>query len=110
MCAATTNSTSRRVAFVTGASYGIGAATALALARDGFDVAVSATRIENLADTMTKLEAARAPALAAALDLRSQESIEHAIEVVIGGFGRIDVLVNNAGTVVNKPALEVTAA
>jgi NAD(P)-dependent dehydrogenase (short-subunit alcohol dehydrogenase family) len=110
MCAATTNSTPRRVAFVTGASYGIGAATALALARDGFDVAVSATRIENLADTMAKLEAARAPALAAALDLRSQESIEHAIEVVIGRFGRIDVLVNNAGTVVNKPALEVTVA
>jgi 3-oxoacyl-[acyl-carrier protein] reductase len=60
MSAATTDSAAKRVAFVTGASYGIGAATALALARDGFDVAVSATRIENLADTMTKLEAAGA--------------------------------------------------
>ena len=110
MSATTTNSAAKRVAFVTGASYGIGAATALALARDGFDVAVSATRIENLADTMTKLEVARAPALAVALDLRSQASIEHAIEVVIGGFGRIDVLVNNAGTVLSKPALEITNA
>src|SRR5437762_2746258 len=110
MSAATTHSAAKRVAFVTGASYGIGAATALALARDGFDVAVSATRIENLADTMTKLEAARARASAVVLDLRSQASIEHEMEVVIGGFGRIDVLVNNAGTVVNKPALEVTAA
>src|SRR5258706_3650739 len=99
MSAATINSAVKRVAFVTGASYGIGAATALALARDGFDVAVSATRIENLADTMTKLEAARARATAVALDLRLQASIEHAMEVVIGGFCPIALLLNHAGTV-----------
>jgi NAD(P)-dependent dehydrogenase (short-subunit alcohol dehydrogenase family) len=110
MSAATTHSAAKRVAFVTGASYGIGAATAHALARDGFDVAVSATRIENLADTMTKLEVARIPALAVALDLRSQASIEHAMDAVISSLGRIDVLVNNAGTVLSKPALEVTNA
>src|SRR2546426_1102672 len=46
-----------RTALVTGASYGVGAATALALAREGFDLAVSATRAENLDVTMAKLAA-----------------------------------------------------
>jgi NAD(P)-dependent dehydrogenase (short-subunit alcohol dehydrogenase family) len=110
MPASAANSGAKRVAFVTGASYGIGAATALALARDGFDVAVSATRVENLADTMTKLKAARARASAVALDLRSQASIEQAMGTVVGGLGRIDVLVNNAGAMLSKPALEVTNA
>ena len=59
-----------RAALVTGASFGIGAATALALARDGFDVAVAATRIENLSDTVTKLEAMGARVVPVALNLR----------------------------------------
>jgi NAD(P)-dependent dehydrogenase (short-subunit alcohol dehydrogenase family) len=44
-----------RVAFVTGASYGLGAATAVALARDGFDVAVSELRVEDLSDTLERI-------------------------------------------------------
>lgn len=64
----------RPVAFVTGASYGIGAASALALARDGFDVAVAATRIENLPNVVTQLEAMGARVAPVALDLRSQSS------------------------------------
>ena len=50
-------SADKKTAFVTGASYGVGAATALALARHGFDVAVSATRAENLDGTVSQLEA-----------------------------------------------------
>ena len=98
----------RRTAFVTGASYGIGAATALALARDGYDVAVSATRIENLRDVMSKLEAARTRAVPVALDLRSHSDIEQAMAVVIDAFSSLDVLVNNAAIPYSKPALEVT--
>src|SRR6266508_2594847 len=64
-------STTKRTAFVTGASYGVGAATALALARDGFDVAVSATRPENVADTVAKLEQVGARAVPVVLDLKS---------------------------------------
>jgi NADP-dependent 3-hydroxy acid dehydrogenase YdfG len=64
-------STSKRTAFVTGASYGVGATTALALAHDGYDVAISATRVENLEATAAKLEAVGARIVPVALDLRS---------------------------------------
>lgn len=104
------NLTGRSVAFVTGASYGIGAATAVALARDGFDVAVSKLRAENLADTVKALTAAGARAVPVALDLRSLPSIEHATAQVVAAFGRLDVLVNNAGVPLTRPALEVTEA
>jgi NAD(P)-dependent dehydrogenase (short-subunit alcohol dehydrogenase family) len=110
MPASAANSGAKRVAFVTGASYGIGAATALALARDGFDVAVSATRIENLADTMAKLKAGGTRAAPVRLDLCSHTSIEQAMTEIIRALGRVDVLVNNAGAVLSKAATEVTAA
>jgi NAD(P)-dependent dehydrogenase (short-subunit alcohol dehydrogenase family) len=100
--------TSRRTAFVTGASYGIGAACAISLARDGFDVAVSELKPETLEDTVGKIESAGARTLAVALDLRSQSSIEEAMGEVIGAFGQLDVLVNNAGVMLRKPVVEVT--
>ncbi|MBI4191359.1 MAG: glucose 1-dehydrogenase [Betaproteobacteria bacterium] len=102
------NPTGKRAAFVTGASYGIGAATALALARDGFDVAVSATRVENLSDVVAKLEAVGARVVPVALNLRSLPSMEQATNAVIKALGCLDVLVNNAGIPLRKPALEVT--
>jgi NAD(P)-dependent dehydrogenase (short-subunit alcohol dehydrogenase family) len=98
----------RRVAFVTGASFGIGAATALALARDGFDVAVSARELQRVSDTCSNLEAAGAAALPVVLDVRSQASIDAACERVFQHFGTLDVLVNNAGIPLQKPTLEIT--
>src|ERR1700752_4740513 len=71
-----TPSAARRTAFVTGASQGIGAAVALAFAREGYDVAVSSTRPEKLAQTLAGLRAAGARAVAVGLDVRSQASIE----------------------------------
>jgi len=101
---------SKRTAFVTGASYGVGAATALALARDGYDVAVSATRIGNLDDTVHRLRAAGAHVLPLVLDLRSHENIGQAMTSVLGAFGQLDLLVNNAGTNLRKLAVDVTPA
>jgi NAD(P)-dependent dehydrogenase (short-subunit alcohol dehydrogenase family) len=102
-------STGRKTAFVTGASYGVGAATALALARDGFDVALSATRAENLAVTLRELARLGVRTLPLALDLRSASSIEQAMARIVETFGGLDVLVNNAGANLRKPAVEVTA-
>jgi NAD(P)-dependent dehydrogenase (short-subunit alcohol dehydrogenase family) len=103
-------SSARKTAFVTGASYGVGAATALALARDGFDIALSATRTENLAGTLGELARLGVRTLPLALDLRSAASIAQAVAQIVQAFGGLDVLVNNAGANLRKLAVEVTAA
>lgn len=100
----------RRVALVTGASEGLGAATAAALARDGFDVAVSELREPDLARTVAAIDAAGARALAVTLDLREQASIEAAFGRAVSAFGHVDVLVNNAGVTLRKAAVDVTPA
>ncbi len=104
----TQNSSQRRTAFVTGASYGVGAATAIALARDGFDLAVSATRVENLRETIAAVESLGARAAAVALDLRVPTSIDAAVAEVVRALGRIEVLVNNAGANLRALAVDVT--
>jgi NAD(P)-dependent dehydrogenase (short-subunit alcohol dehydrogenase family) len=97
-----------RVAFITGASFGIGAATALALAREGYDIAVSATRLDNVANTAARVEEIGAKVCSVALDVRSQESIDAAYARVVERFGRVDVLVNNAGVPLRKAAIEIS--
>jgi NAD(P)-dependent dehydrogenase (short-subunit alcohol dehydrogenase family) len=99
----------RRTALVTGASYGVGAATACALARDGFDVAVTATKIENLAGTVKTLEASGVRVVPVVLDLRNEASIARATEEVIAALNGLDLLVNNAGANLRKLAAEVSA-
>ena len=96
------------VALVTGASYGIGAASAVALARKGYDLALTATRAENLGAVSAQLQALGARVVPLALDLKSQESIERTVAEAVRALERIDVLVNNAGTTVGRPALDVT--
>jgi NAD(P)-dependent dehydrogenase (short-subunit alcohol dehydrogenase family) len=97
----------RKVAFVTGAAYGIGNAIALALARDGFDIAISGTKVENVARTCAEIEPLGVRVCALALDVRSVESVHEAFARVIRALGRVDVLVNNAGVTINKTALEL---
>jgi len=98
----------RRVALVTGASYGVGAAIAKALAWDGMDVALTATKIQNLGATLTEIAAAGKHAVPVELDLRSQAKIESAVAAVIEKLGQIDVLVNNASTNLRRLATDVT--
>jgi len=100
--------TAKRTALVTGASYGVGAATALALARDGFDVAVTATKRDNLAATLRALEGAGALAVPFVLDLRDEDSIAQLAADVVAAFGTLDVLVNNAGANLRTNAVDVT--
>jgi NAD(P)-dependent dehydrogenase (short-subunit alcohol dehydrogenase family) len=108
MPASAPNNGGRKVAVVTGASYGIGAACALALARDGYDLAITATRLENLAKTVTLLKPAGCRVAPFALDLNSQQSIESVMSGVLAALGRADVLVNNAAANIRRKAIEVT--
>ena len=101
---------SRKTAFVTGATEGLGAAIAVGMARDGFDVAVADLNSDTLKNTVTQIEAAGRQAVAVALDLRSQPSIVDAMSKVVSVWGHLDVLVNNAGVALRKPALDVTPA
>ncbi|MEV6413800.1 SDR family NAD(P)-dependent oxidoreductase [Kribbella sp. NPDC051718] len=83
-----------KIVLVTGASSGIGQATALALSKAGAKVAVGARRADRL-----KLLAEDAPGeiLALDLDVTDQQSIQDAVAATVAHFGRLDALVNNAG-------------
>jgi NAD(P)-dependent dehydrogenase (short-subunit alcohol dehydrogenase family) len=96
------------VALVTGASYGIGGAAALAFADSGYDLAIAARQIDSLEDTAARVEATGRRALRVALDLTDQGSVEAAMAAVLAEFGHVDTLINNAGRPLRKPALEVT--
>lgn len=101
----------RPVALVTGASYGIGGAAAIGLAQDGFDVALTDLATESLAHTVSGIEAAGGSALPLAMDLRDQGSVDKAVADAVAAFGRLDVLVNNAGVPSpGKPAIALTRA
>jgi len=102
--------TERRTALVTGASYGLGQATAVALARDGYDVAVTELRVEELSDTLDKIGAAGGRGVPVHLDLRKMPSVEKAMADAVSALGRVDVLINNAGVTVRRLALDVTQA
>jgi NAD(P)-dependent dehydrogenase (short-subunit alcohol dehydrogenase family) len=107
---ATGNSQPRRAALVTGASYGIGAAVAVGLAHDGFDVAVTDLEAADLAATIAAIGAAGGKAAAVALDVRSQQSVEAAFAEAVAEIGPLDLLVNNAGVPMTRPAIEITRA
>src|ERR1700691_5030802 len=90
-------SLSGRVAFVTGASQGIGRACALKLATEGATVAVAARNQEKLNELVSEIANAGGNAAAFALDVTDEEQVKSAIKAAITQFGKIDILVNNAG-------------
>lgn len=104
----TTAHQDKPVAFITGASFGIGAETALLMAARGYAVAISATRIGNLDGTLKKIGAAGGSAFPVALDLQDQQGIDGAFAKLVAHFGHIDVLVNNAGANLRGLAVDVT--
>jgi 3-oxoacyl-[acyl-carrier protein] reductase len=86
-----------KVAFVTGASQGIGRTCALRLAKDGAAVALAARNQEKLNELAAEITAAGGKAAAFALDVADEEQIKSTVKAVVAQFGRIDILVNNAG-------------
>jgi 3-oxoacyl-[acyl-carrier protein] reductase len=97
-----------RVAVVTGAASGIGAATARLLATCGAGVALCDRRTEALAAVADSIETNGTEVLSATLDVREPEAIDQFVSSVGARFGRVDVLVNNAGGTFVAPALEVS--
>ena len=92
-----------RTAIVTGASSGIGRATAIALAREGVTVALGARRVERLDGVLDELEGKGH--LAAALDVTDGDSSRRFVDEVAGTFGGVDILVNNAGLALGRTSI-----
>jgi 3-oxoacyl-[acyl-carrier protein] reductase len=96
-----------RVAFVTGASRGIGKACALALADAGARVALAARQKEKLEEVASGIRSRSGEAYVVELDLASDDSIKSAFALTAKEFGRIDILVNNAGITRDNLALRM---
>ncbi|HKJ12729.1 MAG TPA: glucose 1-dehydrogenase [Ornithinimicrobium sp.] len=97
-----------RVAVVTGGNRGLGRAFAQALGEAGAMVAIVARGREANEVAVEELTQAGIGARAYEADVADRETLASAAEQIMSDFGRVDVLVNNAGTVVHKPSLEVT--
>jgi 3-oxoacyl-[acyl-carrier protein] reductase len=98
----------KSVAVVTGASQGIGRATAISLARDFEAVVLTARQEDKLQKTATSVEAAGAEPLTYALDLREPRLVDTLIQGTLDRFGRIDALLNIAGAVPQIDLFEMT--
>jgi 3-oxoacyl-[acyl-carrier protein] reductase len=96
-----------RIAMVTGASRGIGRACALELAKAGVKVALAARQLDKLEEVAGEIRALGGEAFVVAIDLGSQPGIKEAIGKVAKEFGRIDMLVNNAGVTKDGLALRM---
>src|SRR5260370_1215431 len=98
-----------KVAVVTGGSRGIGAAIAKRLATDGASVAITYTKGADAAASVIKeVERAGGKAIAIQADAADADAVKAAIEKTVATFGRLDVLVNNAGTAIPKTFEEAT--
>jgi 3-oxoacyl-[acyl-carrier protein] reductase len=100
----------KSVAIVTGASQGIGRATAVRLARDFEAVVLVARQEDELAKTAAEVESVGAKALIYALDLREPCSVQALVQGTLDRFGRIDALLNIAGAVPQIDLFEMTDA
>ncbi|HVN32540.1 MAG TPA: SDR family oxidoreductase [Thermoanaerobaculaceae bacterium] len=106
-----------RVAFITGASRGVGRCIALALAREGADIVVAAKTVEpnpklpgTIYTTAAEVEAIGRQALPVQVDVRDERAVAAAVKATLDRFGRIDFLVNNAGALYWQTLVETPLA
>ncbi len=97
-----------QTAIVTGTSRGLGQYFARALAKAGADLILSSRKRERLLPFEAEIKSLGRKAVSLELDVRDQQSIERMAEAAATAFGHVEILVNNAGCNVRKPALDVT--
>jgi NAD(P)-dependent dehydrogenase (short-subunit alcohol dehydrogenase family) len=103
-----TFSLSGKVSVITGGNRGIGRALATALAEAGSDIVLLVRDADGTAVAIAELEALGVGALAVTADVTQPGQVQRALDEVLSRLGQVDVLVNNAGTCIHRPALEVT--
>jgi NAD(P)-dependent dehydrogenase (short-subunit alcohol dehydrogenase family) len=101
-------SMSGKVSVVTGANRGIGAALVTALAEAGSDVVLLVRNAKGTAGQLDELRALGVNAIAVAADVTEPGQVERAVEEIDDRIGPVDVLVNNAGACIHRPALQVS--
>lgn len=96
-----------KVALITGASSGMGRATAIALANQGASVVVAARRIDKLETLITEITTAGHRATAVPMDVTKREDVNNAVSTAVTTYGKLDILVNNAGYLDYSPFLDM---
>ena len=91
-----------QTAVVTGGGKGIGRAICLALAREGADIVIAARTEKDIRETARMVEKEGRRALAVSTDIRIEEDVKNMVSDAVSAFGRVDVLVNNAGVAYRK--------
>lgn len=99
-----------KIAIVTGASSGIGRATALELAKRGAWVALASRRSETLFELAEELKTQGKNVIVVPTDVCKQEQVEKMVQVVLDYWGRIDILVSNAGEYIRAPIVDLDPA
>ncbi len=97
-----------RVAVITGASSGIGEACAISFVEKGAKVVLAARRAERLANLVSKIEDMGGEALAVTTDVTDEEAVKNLFASAMEKFGRVDILINNAGIAENSPIDETS--
>jgi short-subunit dehydrogenase len=99
-----------RVAIITGASRGIGRATALELARRGAHLCLASRDLAKTEETAGQVRQFQRDALVVETDVRSQEQVQAMVDMALRRFGKVDILVANAGIYTRKPVVEMDIA
>ena len=99
-----------KVAAITGATQGIGKAAALRLALEGAKVAICARNVQRLDETVAEIKAAGGDVIGIQADVKQAAAIEHFVKTIIEIWGRLDILINNAGTSAASPFIKIDDA
>src|ERR1700709_2329239 len=97
------NNIEGKIVVITGASSGLGEATARLLAAQGASVVLGARRVDRINSLADELSAAGGKALAVATDVTSHEQVKALVDAAVQAYGRIDVMINNAGLMPHSP-------